>query len=212
MSKDLTQPKTRKWTRKDKMQAVAIGLIFVVATAGILLQNYQINQLNSRNAELQETINELILINDQNSNDSADFFATVYYTVKTHGEVVFTASDHNLITDAGRTALRGHIGDTAVAVWDYIGIGTGTGGTTASTDVVTPYSTRGQGTYATVGSFNFSITYEFAAGFFSGQTITEAGCFNGATGNTMLSYDDSFSRTLYASDSLEIVFMFQVGS
>ena len=209
MSKDQTQ--TRKWTRKDKMQAVAMGLIFVVATAGILLQSYQINQLNERNFEIQETINDLIQINDANSNNS-DIFATVYYTVKTDGDIVFKTSDHNLITDAGRTALRGHIGNTAIAVWDYIGLGTGIGGTTASTDVVTPFSTRGAGTYAAVSTFNFSITYEFAAGFFSGQTITETGCFNALTGVTMLSYDDSFTRTLYASDSLEIVFMFQVGS
>lgn len=212
MSKDQTQPKTRKWTRKDKMKAVAMGLIFVVATAGIVLQSYQINELNNRNAELKEQINELIRINDQNSNDSADLFATVYYTVKTHGEVTFTASDHNLITDAGRSALRPYIGETAGASFDYIQVGTGIGGTTASTALVTPYSTRGAGTYALVGSFNFSITYEFAAGFFSGQTITETGCFNAITGVTMLSYDDSFTRTVYASDSLEIVFMFQVGS
>jgi len=195
----------RKLTRREKIQALAVGAILVFMVAGIVVQQTQIN-------DLRQEVNELLEISQGNDNSSRGTHATVYYTVRRHGEVIYTFADENVITNAGRVALTGHIGDTAIAVFDYIQVGTGTGGDAASTDLVTPFSTRGQGTYAYVASYNFTITYEFAPGFFGGETITETGCFNAVTGVTMLSYDDSFSRTLTSSDSLEIVFNFQVGS
>ena len=137
--------------------------------------------------------------------------ATFYFNVYRDGELVSSEAHHNVITNAGRTALRGHIGDTTVAVWDYIAIGTGSGGGVGSTTLVTE-THRAQGTYATVGSYNFTITYEWGAGNFSSQTITECGVLNSNSGGTLLNYDDSFSRTLESTDSLEVVVNFQVGS
>ena len=96
-------------------------------------------------------------------------------------------------------------------MWDYIAIGTGSGGGVGSSTLVAE-THRAQGTYATVGSYNFTITYEWGAGNFSGQTITECGVLNSNSGGTLLNYDDSFSRTLESTDSLEVVVNFQVGS
>ncbi len=185
-----------------KKKETVIGLVLVallVTTIGFtLVQQAEINRLR---LEVGDTIpfNEL------------DWGATFYFNVYRDGELLSRQVYHNVITDAGRTALRGHIGDTAVAVWDYIAIGTGSGGGTSSTTLVTEFD-RQQGTYATVGSFNFTITYEWPATSFDGDTITETGVFNAAAAGTLLNYDDSFTRTLELTDSLEVVVNFQVGT
>jgi len=123
----------------------------------------------------------------------------------------FFYSGENLITNAGRLVLCNHIGDSATTMFDYIGVGTGSGGTVTSTDLVTPFSTRQQGTYADPTDYNWTITTTFAAGFFDGEVITEYGCFNAATGVTMLSYqDESPGKTLSSADSLQVIFEYMI--
>jgi len=184
---------------KDKV----IGLVLVgllITTVGFTF--FQQAEIKS----LRQQLDDIILLNDL-----GDSGATFYFKVYRDGVLISEEQHHNVITNAGRTALRGHIGDTAVAVWDYIAIGTGSGGGVGSTTLVTEIF-RAQGTYATAGSYNFTVTYEWAAGTFSGQTVTECGVLNAAAAGTLLNYDDSFSRTLQSTDSLEVVVNFQVGS
>jgi hypothetical protein len=186
--------------RKTEIAAGLVIAALLIATAGVIV--YQQGRIN----DLQLEIGELIPLN------SRDWGATIYTAWYRSGVLLSEEAHHNVITNAGRTALRGHIGDTAVAVWDYIGIGTGTGGGVGSTTLETEYD-RDQGVYATVGSYNFTITFEWGAGNFSGQTITELGVFNAAAAGTLLNYDDSFSRgPLQSTDSLEVIVNFQVGS
>lgn len=145
-------------------------------------------------------------------NDNRDWGATIYMRVYRSGVLLSEESYHNVITDAGRSALRGHIADSTVNVWKYMAIGTSTGGGASSTTLENEYS-RYAGVYATVGSFNFTLTFTWTAGNFSGQTITEFGVFNDPTTGTILNYDDSFSRgPLTGTDSLQVIANFQVGS
>jgi hypothetical protein len=136
----------------------------------------------------------------------------IYMRTYRDGFLLSEEAYHNVITNAVRAALRGHIADSALAVWKYLAIGTGSGGGTASTTLETEFS-RYQGTYATVGSYNFTISFTWTPGNFSGETITECGVFNDATVGVMLNYDDSFSRgPLLASDTLQVIVNFQIGS
>lgn len=186
-----------------RKREIAVGLFLVallISSVGIMIDQ------QAKMRELQLELNEIIPLNDR------EWGATIYMRHYRGNVLIGEEAYHNVITNAGRTALRGHIGDTAVAVWDYLAIGTGTGGGVGSTTLETEYD-RDQGTYATVGSYNFTITFSWGAGNFSGQTITECGVFNAAAAGTLLNYDDSFSRgPLQSTDTLEVTVNFQVGS
>ena len=187
-----------------RKKEILVGLFLVgllIGSVGVMVyQRAEINQLKLE-------VGELIPFNEYR-----EWGATIYMSVYRSGALLSQEAHHNVITNAGRTALRGHIGDTAVAVWDYLAIGTSTGGGVGSTTLENEYS-RYQGTYATVGSYNFTITFEWTAGNFSGQTIVECGVLNAAAAGTLLNYDDSFSRgPLQSTDSLEVTVNFQVGS
>jgi len=188
-----------------RKKEVLVGLLvaaLLVGSVGFMV--YQQAELTRLRLEL----GEVIPFNDT----QREWGATIYMIVYRSGFLLSQEAHHNVITNAGRTALRGHIGDTTVAVWDYIAIGTGTGGGVGSTTLQTEYD-RDQGTYGTAGSYNFTITFEWGAGNFSGQTITECGVFNAAAAGTLLNYDDGFSRgPLQSTDSLEVIVNFQVGS
>jgi hypothetical protein len=187
-----------------KKKEIALGFLVIAllfSTVGFMV--YQQNQIQ----QLQLELNEVIPLNE-----FRDWGATIYMNVYRDGVLLSQEAYHNVITNAGRTALRGHIGDSAVAEWNYLAIGNGTGGGVGSTTLVDEFS-RYQGTYAPVGSYNFTITFEWTAGNFSGETITECGVLNAAAAGTLLNYDDSFSRgPLQSTDSLEVVVNFQVGS
>lgn len=119
-------------------------------------------------------------------------------------------SHENLITDAGRLDICDYIGGTAGNAFDWIQVGTGTGGNAASTALATPFSTRQQGTFAEPVAYNWTITYTFGASFFDGEVITEAAVFNAVTGDTMLNYQEFSGITLSAADSLQVQFEFMI--
>lgn len=187
---------------KKKETVIGLALVALLITTTVFLVMQQ-NEIKS----LREEIGEKIPFNDTDR----EWGATIYFNVYRSGVLLSSQAFHNVITNAGRVALRGHIGDTTVAVWDYIAIGTGSGGSASSTTLVNEFD-RQQGTYAPAGSYNFTITYEWTAGEFDGDTITEVGVLNAAAAGTLLNYDDSFSRTLELTDSLEVIVNFQVGS
>lgn len=186
-----------------RKQKALVGLLLaclLVGTFGIIAnQQARIEQL-----ELEAVIPTI--------NDTRDWGATIHMRTYRDGFLLSEEVYHNVITNAARSALRGHIADSTIDVWNYMAIGTSTGGDAASTTLVSEYS-RYQGAYATVGSYNFTLIFTWTAGNFSGQTITEFGVFNDATTGTMLNYDDSFSRgPLQATDSLQVTANFQIGS
>lgn len=186
--------------KKETVIGLALVALLLTTVGFMAIQQDEINNL-------RQEIQDIIPFNDIDVEEGA----TIYFNVYRDGELISTQAYHNVITNAGRVALRGHIGDSAVAVWDYIAIGNSTGGGVGSTTLEEELF-REQGTYATAGSYNFTITYEWAAGTFNGETITECGVLNAAAAGTLLNYDDSFSRTLESTDSLEVIVNFQVGS
>jgi len=160
-------------------------------------------------------IRNLVEINESIPLEQLDQWgATIAMRVYRSDVLISEESHHNVITNALRSALRGHIADSALSLWVYLAIGTGTGGDAASTILETEHS-RYEGEYATVGSYNFTLTLTWTAGNFSGQTITEFGLFNDPSVDTgvMLNYDDGFSRgPLLAEDTLQVTVNFQIGS
>lgn len=183
--------------RKQKVLVLLLAGCLIIGMLGVIVHQ------QSRIVELSEVLP---------INEGKEWGATIYMRVYRSGVLLGEESHQNVITNAVRSALRGHIGDTALAVWDYIAIGTGTGGGAGSTALETEYS-RYQGTYATVGSYNFTITFTWTAGNFSGQTITEYGLLNAAAAGTLFNYNDDFSRgPLGVDDSLQVTVNVQIGS
>lgn len=131
------------------------------------------------------------------------------YVIKGDQKEFWFASD-NVITNVGRNLARDQIGGTPIAVFDYVQVGTGTGGGVASTDLVTPFSTRQQGTYTDVTDYEWEITTTFTAGFFDGEDITEFGCFNAASGPSLFSYVSDAGRVLTAADSLQVIWEYTI--
>ena len=131
------------------------------------------------------------------------------YVIRDGVKDFWFASD-NVITNVGRNLARDQIGGTPIAVFDYVQVGTGTGGGVTSTDLVTPFSTRQQGTYTDVTDYEWEITTTFAAGFFDGEDITEFGCFNAASGVSLFSYVSDAGRVLTAADSLQVIWEYSI--
>jgi hypothetical protein len=122
----------------------------------------------------------------------------------------FWFSSENVITNVGRNLARDQIGGTPIAVFDYVQTGTGTGGGVSSTDLVTPFSTRQQGSYTDVTDYEWEITTTFAAGFFNGEDITEFGCYNAASGPSLFSYVSDAGRVLTSADSLQVIWEYSI--
>ena len=131
------------------------------------------------------------------------------YVIRNDVKDFWFASD-NVITNVGRNLARDQIGGTPIAVFDYVEVGTGSGGGASSTALVTPFSTRQQGTYTDVTDYEWEITTTFAAGFFDGEDITEFGCFNAASGPSLFSYVSDAGRVLTAADSLQVIWEYTI--
>lgn len=141
------------------------------------------------------------------TDDSKDFDGYMTFTVtKEDGSSVIAWEGHNSITTAGLNAIREQIAGTQTADFDYIAIGSGTGGTTT----LNAEEFRAQGTYATGTTGVYTITYTWNAGTFTAETITEAGCFNAAADGIMLNYQTFSGIALTATDSLEVEFEFTI--
>ena len=185
--------------RKDKIFALGIVCLIVVFSGIVVFQEHN----------HQVEINEVA-----NVTDGSGWGATITMSVFRDDVLLGEESHSNVITNALRSALRGHIADSTLDLWTYIAIGTGTGGGATSTTLETEYL-RAAGVYATVGSYNFTLVYTWEAGNFSGQTITEYGLFNNAATDTgvMFNYCDDYSRgPLGADDVLMVTINCQIGS
>jgi len=125
-----------------RKKEVLVGLLVAALLVGSV--GFMVYQ-QAENTRLRLELGEVIPLNNR------EWGATIYMSVYRSGVLLSEEAHHNVITNAGRTALRGHIGDTTVAVWDYIAIGTSTGGGVASTTLESEYD-RDQGTYAIAGA------------------------------------------------------------
>lgn len=183
---------------RDKLIGVFI-VALLVGTVGFMV--YQESRI--RTLELQ--LNEQLPLTSK-----IDNWGAVYHiAVIRDGVVIYEKAVHNLIPNAGRAALRGHIGNDTLAVWNYIAIGTGTGGGAGSTTLQTEVF-RALGAFALAGSYNWTISKTWPASTFGGESITEMGVFNDPTIGIMLSYQDDFSRTLEETDALQVTVNFYV--
>ena len=185
--------------RKEKI-VTSLLVVALVASFGIMaMQQGQLYELS-----LQEPFDV--------EGEATPVKGHLTVSVLREGETVWEVywSEHNVITNEGKLYICDQIGGTYGTAADYIGVGTGTGGGVGDTDLQTQFSTRQQGTFAEPVAYNWTITTTFAAGFFAGETITEAACFDAATTGNMLNYQDFTGITLQAGDSLQVQFEFQV--
>jgi len=190
--------------RKEKM-AVGIGFITLLVVTVLMAGNLY-------NHAYTLGLEEGLGVNRQ----GAPFESTVYWYV--NGEFVY--SEHNVITSVGLNASRHHLSDqtwvnnnATTNAFQWIAIGSGTGGGAASTALQTE-EFRASATFAQVASVNgnWTLTYTWTAGTFAGEIITEAGVFNAAAVGILLNYQDFSGITLQSTDSLQVEFMFNIAS
>ena len=174
-----------KSLHRKQLFAVFFSMLVVMSFVGLIA--YDLGQQNSMNVSGRVTV----------------------YVIRDGVKDFWFASD-NVITNVGRNLARDQIGGTPLAVFDYVEVGTGTGGGASSTALVTPFSTRQQGTYTDVTDYEWEITTTFAAGFFDGEDITEFGCFNAASGPSLFSYVSDAGRVLTAADSLQVIWEYTI--
>lgn len=159
-------------------------------------------------------VNDTLIIGniEYNANHQFEVSSNIFYKV-THADGTFDEYEgENVICNNALINLKVYISDTPGNAYLYIAVGTGSGGDATSTALVTPFSTRGLGSYSSVSDYVFKIVYTFPATFFSDTAITETGLFNAVTGVTMFNYHDFSSITLSASDSLEMTHQITLSS
>jgi hypothetical protein len=185
-------------------------IIAVLFVAVLFASTVATGQALTNMSALQEQLDEQMSLNK----DSPDFGASVYWYK--NGQFIY--AEHNLVCNVGLNNTAHHIGDqswvnnnatTNAFQWIAIGTGTGQG---AGDQTLASESFRAAGTFAVVASVNgnWTITYTWTAGTFSGETITEAGVFNAAAVGVMLNYQSFSGITLQSGDSLQVQFMYQV--
>lgn len=129
----------------------------------------------------------------------------VNYDVETthldgNGNILSYEKTHNVLTDAGKNWIKeciGNFGCGATAM-KYIAVGNGTAPASASTtlngEITTCGMGRASGTYASIGTGNWSITYLW----------TDSGCNNLGVNSTAL-FNASSSGTMFMGDTFTLV-------
>lgn len=189
---------------KNKIFSYAIGAILIVSAMALVGyiafdQGRYYQQTYDENIGLQKV---------------APFGAYMsFLVIHEDGSSVLAWSGHNTMTTVGLNACRWYISGVpaANANFTWIAIGTGSGGGVGSTALATE-AFRASATFenTTTAAGNWTLTYTWTAGTFSGEAITEAGVLNAATGGILLNYQDFAAITLSASDSLQVTFEFEI--
>ena len=187
MEERVLEGERKRVKRLHRRQLFAVFFSMLVTMGFVGFVAYELGQVNSLHVDGRVTV----------------------YVIRDGVKDFWFASD-NVITNVGRNLARDQIGGTPIAVFDYVEVGTGTGGGAASTALVTPFSTRQQGSYTDVTDYEWEITTTFAAGFFDGEDITEFGCFNAASGPSLFSYVSDAGRVLTAADSLQVIWEYSI--
>lgn len=195
-------PQEETQMNKNKVTAWVFAALLLMSVSYITYQQSQIQNLQMQLDEQMEL-----------NRDGSPVGASVYW----YKNGIFAYAEHNVMCDLGLNDTAHHIGDqtwvnsnATTNAFKWIAIGTGTGGGAASETLLTEFA-RASGTFAPVASVNgnWTITYTWTAGSFSGQVITEAGVLNAAALGTLLNYQDFSGITLNVGDSLQVQFMFQ---
>lgn len=158
-------------------------------------------------------VSDTLGLNEPNSRD-----IRVYDNVKVFVNGMLVYEGHNQIQNDGRTTICHYLAEQAwvnsnatTNAWHWIAIGTGSGQGVSANTLATEFD-RQIGTDAYPSAYNFTITYTWTAGAFDGDTISECGLFNAASGGIMFNYHDFTGITLQTTDSLQVQIEVQVGS
>jgi len=135
-----------------------------------------------------------------------------------HGNLKYIYVTNNDITVLHDAVVAAKIRDPAsstVTTYGFIDLGTSTGGTTASTDLVAAHGDARIGiskaTSAGAADNDVVVTAFIPAGSFTG-TLTEAGLFRTSAANPdMMCYDDSISIVKAAGDTLGVTWTITYG-
>lgn len=118
---------------------------------------------------------------------------------------------HNIVTNAGKDAIAQRIKGTTPAIPSHMAVGTGAGGTAASTTLTTEIAASRTAFTGGITGAAAVLTMEttFAAGVGTGA-ITEAGVFNNTSGGTMYMYATFSVINKGAADTLKITWTLSV--
>ena len=113
----------------------------------------------------------------------------------------------NIVTNAGRAHIIDRLQGSAVAVADYIAIGTNNTAAAAADTTLGTETARAQGTLSQPDAYTDRCVYTFPAGTGTGL-ITEAGRLNAASNGTLMGRQVFTGVDKTASDSLQITYDF----
>lgn len=129
------------------------------------------------------------------------------------GKVKGTWTGENIITNAGRAHIIDRLQGAAVAVADYMAIGSGTTAAAAADTTLGTELARAQGTLSQPTAYTDRLVYEFPAGTGTG-TVGEVGRLNNSSGGTLMgrsvytSWTPASTIPKGASDTLEFTYDF----
>jgi len=123
------------------------------------------------------------------------------------GQVKQRQTVRNIVTNAGRAHIIDRLQAAAVAVADYIAIGTGATAAAASDTTLGTEVARAQGNLSQPDAYTDRCVVTFAAGTGTG-TITEAGRLNASSAGTLMGRQVFTGITKGAADSLQITYDF----
>lgn len=212
----LSELKKTEYKTFDKKKAIGVIALFALLIGGVGVVSWHYSWTMSHFHTLY--LFDYLGFNDPQS-QGIDIYDNVKIFVKRgDGSWMLAYEGHNQIQNDGRTQVAryiandGYVASNATTnAWHWIAIGTGTGQGVADTTLATEFD-RQQGTDAYPSAYNFTITYTWTAGSFSGQTIQECGLFNEAAAGVMFNYHDFTGITLQSTDSLQVQIEVQVGT
>ena len=113
----------------------------------------------------------------------------------------------NIITNTGRAHIIDRLQAAAVAVADYIAIGTGSTAAAAANTTLETEVARAQGTLSQSDAYTDRCVYTFAAGTGTG-TIAECGRLNASSAGTLMGRQVFTGIAKGSSDSLAVTYDF----
>jgi hypothetical protein len=184
-----------------KKQTKIFGLIFSV----ILLSAFLIMSLPSKEVQ------------NANSDALIKYGSSVCtYVTRADGSIEDNGCHHNLLTNAGKNAIRSALTNAGTPAFKYIGLcnasyggncnGTNAGDTSLYNEFpagVTGLNRTNEATYLALGTGNWSYSRTFVAGA-DDMVTNKTGIFNATSGDTMLAVNTFTTSTLQTNDQITI--------
>jgi len=147
-------------------------------------------------------------MNNDNRSSSIELIGTILLELfDKDGKLKQRVLVRNIVTNVGRAHIIDRLQAAAVAVCDYIAIGTNNTAATAADTTLNTENARAQGTLSQPDAYTDRCVYTFAAGTGTG-TIVEAGRLNNSSGGTLMGRQVFTGIVKTASDSLQITYDF----